>query len=229
MRTFWTALAVLAALLLAPAAHADLADDCNQSFDFKLRVTACTELIETQDHTDENLAAAYTNRGRAHYALGDADKALADFDRSVELRPDAQSYSNRGSANFTLQKLEAAQADFEKAVEIAPDYADALHNLGLIHLSAGRREKALDYFNAAIEADPNVQNTHAFRARLNCKLGHHDQSVADYLVVLSRDKRLVPQAIKSFVDKGLMEGPPGNEWDEKAEAGLTAWVEGGCT
>lgn len=225
MRIFWTA---LVALLLAPAAQADPAHDCNQSFDFKLRLTACTELIELHDHTDENLAAAYTNRGRAHYALGDAERALADFDRAVELRPDAQSYSNRGSANFALQKLEAAQADFEKAVEIAPDYADALHNLGLIHLSAGRQQKALGYFDAAITADPDVQNTHAFRARLNCKLGNHDQSVADYLVVLSRDKRLVPQAIKSFVDKGLMEGPATDVWDDKAETGLTAWVRAGC-
>ena len=42
-------------------------------------------------------------------------------------------------------------------------------------------------------------------------------------------QRLVPQAIKSFVDKGLMEGPATDVWDEKADAGLAAWVKGGCT
>lgn len=220
--------ALALAALLPVTAHADDADDCNQSRNFQLRLTACTALIEATDTIDENRAAAHTNRGRAYFAMGDADKALPDFDRAVELRPDAQSYSNRGSLHFAMRRMDEAQKDFERAVALDPGYADALHNLGLIEMMGGRKQKAVDFFDAALQADPNVANSRRFRAMLNCELGQHDKTVADYRVILAANERAVAEALKMLTERGLLEGPGDGTFDAKADAALVTWVEAGC-
>jgi len=38
---------------------------------------------------DPNLAQAYYNRGRAYQALGDREKAIADFQKVLEISQDA--------------------------------------------------------------------------------------------------------------------------------------------
>jgi len=62
---------------------------------------------------------AYCNRGRAFYETGDLDRALTDFMRAIELRPEyAEAYHNRGMVHRKMGQDAEAVADFRKAKEL---------------------------------------------------------------------------------------------------------------
>ena len=88
-------LATLIAIVAASAtALADPAD-CNQPDDRELQIAACTQRIES-DPLD---GAAYYNRGNAHIARKDYDRAIADYSKAIEIDPKGpDAYYNRGRA-----------------------------------------------------------------------------------------------------------------------------------
>ena len=58
-------------------------------------------------------AVAYYLRGREHFRLGQVRRAAADFDRYVELNPDAESRQwERGIADFYVEKYEKGAKQF---------------------------------------------------------------------------------------------------------------------
>ncbi len=70
-------------------------------------------------------ADAYIAQGNAKRAKGDLNGAIADYDRAIELRPNAKFYTQRGLALAAKGDLEAAIADYNRAVEIKPNFVPA--------------------------------------------------------------------------------------------------------
>jgi len=97
---------------------------------------------------DENLpearrASIYNDRGVAQWREQRFDKALADFDKSIEANPDyAPVYNNRGNVLMAMGRVEAAIEDFSKAISLAPAYGAAFNNRGNAYLALGQTEKA---------------------------------------------------------------------------------------
>ena len=66
----------------------------------------------------------------AYGEKGDLDKALADFNKAIELDSAyAQAYNNRGAAYLAKGDNNKAIADFKKALELDPNNKDAKDNL----------------------------------------------------------------------------------------------------
>jgi tetratricopeptide (TPR) repeat protein len=64
-------------------------------------------------------AKGHFDRGVALLREGEAEKALADLDRAVELAPDfSQAYATRGVALERLGRAEDARRDYAKSIEI---------------------------------------------------------------------------------------------------------------
>lgn len=68
-------------------ANAAALDDCVQQMDWSLRVTGCTEIIESGRWAGIGPATAYRNRGIALRALGELSRALTDLERAESLDP----------------------------------------------------------------------------------------------------------------------------------------------
>ena len=62
--------------------------------------------------------------------LGQFEKAIADYGRSLELRPTADAYYNRGLAYRNLSEFAAAIADYDRAIELDGRHARAWNNRG---------------------------------------------------------------------------------------------------
>jgi tetratricopeptide (TPR) repeat protein len=61
------------------------------------------------------------SRGLAYADLGDRDRAIADYTRAIELKPDNAPYlCNRGNALFGNNDYEHAMADYDEAIRIDP-------------------------------------------------------------------------------------------------------------
>ena len=66
-------------------------------------------------------AAALSNRGNVRLVLGDADGAIADQTRAMELSPEEiDPHLNRGTAEEALQQWDAAAADYNWILERDP-------------------------------------------------------------------------------------------------------------
>jgi len=80
--------------------------------------------IEDANHAlelDARLAAAYNLRGLAERGLGDARRALADFDRAVDLQPDEDNLFQRGATYQSLAEHARAIADLDRVIALRPD------------------------------------------------------------------------------------------------------------
>jgi tetratricopeptide (TPR) repeat protein len=107
-------------MIVLPTARADVYEDCVQEQDRDRAILGCTEII-TKGHEIEqdDLALAYYNRGLAYNQKGDPDRAIADFNKVIELNPNfAPAYGARGSAYETKGDPDRAIADYRKATEL---------------------------------------------------------------------------------------------------------------
>ena len=109
----------VALIIAMPAAWADDWKDCEQMKNWDLKVTGCTAILTKGHDRKQNLALAYMNRGIGYYDKGDYDRAIADYDKAIELNPKlAPAYNDRGNVYSAKGDYDRAIADFDKAIEL---------------------------------------------------------------------------------------------------------------
>src|SRR5215510_7546957 len=101
-------------LALLVAGRAALANpDCHISENPNRSVRACTLLIEQNSRHSH----AYNSRGDAYLALGEIDRAIADYSKQIALNPrHGYAYNGRGNANLAKGNIEAASDDFGEQI-----------------------------------------------------------------------------------------------------------------
>ena len=97
-------------------------------------------------------AHCFYNRALARTALGDPEKALLDYDRSLQLDPNLGSAAlNRGILHYNRKNYAAAIADLAPALEKGVDAATVHYNLALVYLAKGERTLAEASLRSALE------------------------------------------------------------------------------
>jgi tetratricopeptide (TPR) repeat protein len=79
-----------------------------------------------------NVAESYIGRGNALRNNGEAHLAIADYDKSIQLKPRIEGYTGRGLTYERLDKRDLAIADFRSA--LALDANDRISRDGLRRL-----------------------------------------------------------------------------------------------
>ena len=117
--------------------------------DFKMAL-ACLDLALRHNSAD---GAAYNDRALCMIELsGNEQKALADFDRGIEVEPDyAGVYHNKGWYLNKLGRHDEAITNFEKALKLEPDRAVTYENLADAYLHLGRIQEAVAAFQKALQ------------------------------------------------------------------------------
>ncbi len=84
---------------------------------------ATTEQIEETD------PIALLNQGIAFFKEGQYDRAIAYFNKAIELNPrNAEAYNNRGLAYYEKGQYDKAFSDYTKTIEINPRFFIAYSN-----------------------------------------------------------------------------------------------------
>ncbi|BAY79561.1 TPR repeat-containing protein (plasmid) [Nostoc linckia NIES-25] len=145
----------------------DVLDDQNKLDE---AITACEKSIRlnSQDAKTHNLlgyifkrqkkldATAYYNLGIALSYQKKLDKAVAAYEKAIQLNPNyADAYNNLGIALSYQKKLDKAVAAYEKAIQLNPNYADAYNNLGIALSYQKKLDKAVTAYQKAIQLNPN--------------------------------------------------------------------------
>lgn len=121
-----------------------------QSQKWKNSDTLWSQVIEVHPRSEW----AYMSRGIYFAEIGNYQKALLDLNKSIELRPFAQSLYERG---LILEKTSLALAmnDYQQSILIDSNFAKSHMNIGVINAKNGDFEAAIRSFQKAINADPN--------------------------------------------------------------------------
>ncbi len=145
----------VAALLLAlcgaggMAAAGDALVDC-LSDDNGRRIDGCSALIDDPKVAPGQRSFAYGMRALAYSLRGVFDKALADYDKAIDLNPDyAVALNNRAWVFFKLGRSEDGAHDVERALQLSPGSPYALDTRAHIHQADGDADAAFaDYERA---------------------------------------------------------------------------------
>jgi len=88
---------------------------------------------------------------------GQMAPAVEDFTRVIELRPDfAEGWNKRATAYYLMGDYEQSLKDCDEVVKRNPHHFGALSGYGLIYVQRGELERALEYFERALDVNPNM-------------------------------------------------------------------------
>jgi uncharacterized protein (TIGR03067 family) len=129
---------------------------------------------------EPNSARLYAFRGVARRNLRQFEQALADFEQSIKIEPNAYAFNNRGLLFRMRGEADKALADFGQAIRLDPGFDAAYMNRALVYAEKGDYDKALGGIDASIALNDKNPQAHAIRGSI------------------LRDKRDLDKAIDSF-------------------------------
>ena len=154
---------------------------------------------------------AYTNRGWARQAAGDAAGALADYDAALRAFPGYfVALTDRGVLRQSRGDLEGALADYDAAIAANPRHCDAWFSRGTARHARGDVAGALEDYDRAVSCapdDPRYVNNRGWARQAHGDLAG---AAADY----TRALELTPS------------GMPGREMIERNLSAVQARVGG---
>ena len=148
---------------------------------------ACTRVMNSGRLRDEQVYIGHFNRGSSYERAGDFDKALADFDTVIKLRPRfARGYQARGLVQDELGVTDKALADLDRSIEL-----DAKDWSAYVSRSTVRREKedyngALADLRKAAALDPKREGVRLHRALILSDMGENAAARAEINEVIAQ-------------------------------------------
>ena len=145
-------------------------------------------------------ARGYNNLGIAYMKRDELDKAIASYDKALEVNPGhAETYCSRGLIHARRGHYEHAIEDYTKAISLTPRFAKAYHNRGIAFTMVGLRDRAIEDFTRALTINPSYANAYFSRGLMYAQKGLFREGIADF----SRAIALTPEDIRSYAGRGL--------------------------
>ena len=120
---------------------------------------AMAEIWEIWFDAGDERVNQFMTQGRSALAGGQFARALASFDQAIAIDPEyAEAWNQRATLYYFIGNLKASTHDAEQTLVLEPRHFGALSGLGLIHARAGELEKAITWFERAIEVNPHSRN-----------------------------------------------------------------------
>ncbi len=105
------------------------------------------------------------------------DRALASFDRSIQLFPEYfQALAERGHVLIAQGRIEDAAQDFKRALELNSHYSAALRGLGICKFQQGKFADAVQDLESAATAEPDSPPTYLFLGIANFTLDRRESA-----------------------------------------------------
>jgi len=119
-------------------------------------------------------------RGVVYIKLKDFVRAIIDFDRVIELDPDASTYKNRGDSYLAMSQYHSAIRDYDKALELDRRFATAYMARGNAYDGLGQYARALQDYDRAIGIDPRYALAYFNRGDTQEKVGNREAAIRDF-------------------------------------------------
>jgi tetratricopeptide (TPR) repeat protein len=194
-------LSLVAFMLTAGSqAHADNFSDCN-SGDTAKALKACTAVLDTESRDNTEMATAYLNRGWAHLATDENDKASSDLENAVRLNPEnAAAWHGKGYYLYRTGNPAGALEAATKASELNPDFAAAFDLKGDAQFDLGDYDASIAAYDKAIALNTTDATLFYDRAFSHYRKGDYEAAERDF----SESLRLNPNLAVGQFGLGLV-------------------------
>jgi len=123
----------------------------------------------------------YNTLGALFLQKGQADEAMAQFQKALEINPSYElAHNDLGIVLAQKGRLNEAIGQFQKAVEINPHYDLGHNNLGFALLQNGRVDEAIAEFQKALEIHPDFAQAHKNLGLALFRKGRMDEAIAQF-------------------------------------------------
>jgi Tfp pilus assembly protein PilF len=127
-------------------------------------------------------ATIFRKRGEAYVAQQQLDKAISDFSRSIELKPEIpDAYYNRGICYIQTAKYPDAIKDLDRVVQLNSNFMETYYDRGLAYHLLNRYDEAIKDYTMAIAAMPTNAKAYANRGIVYYNIGKFDKALEDEL------------------------------------------------
>jgi tetratricopeptide (TPR) repeat protein len=206
-----SALAVLAATLPPLPACAQAGSDADVCVrgssgkaEHEARIAACTRIISATRNQGASASAAYLNRGEAHAALGQRERAIQDYDEAIRLDPSqVRAYVDRGISLAALGQRERAVQDYGQVVRLDPNNAAGYNGRCYSLAVLGRAADGLPDCERALQLHPNDPNILDSRAYAYLRIGRLNEALRDYDAALAAGNGPISRFGRAIVRAGL--------------------------
>ncbi len=148
-------------------------------------VALCSTALGHAAAPDVWRIGALTRRATAYYKSGDLDRAIADLDAALMLRPDSIDLYRQRS-NYRLDKGESSGglADLSYALTLEPNFVPGYVDRAWGRLAGRDAPGALADFSTAIAIQPDQPRLHLGRGVVAYLAGDDAQAAADFTTVI---------------------------------------------
>jgi tetratricopeptide (TPR) repeat protein len=117
-------------------------------------IAGCTAIIQSGHADTRDLVISYTRRGNAYLRTGATERAITDYQRAIQLKPQA-ALSNGERRSSAAERMDiAASTDFENPIQLKRDQlASYYYNRGK---KLGPTKEGQDDIATAIEISPRI-------------------------------------------------------------------------
>jgi tetratricopeptide (TPR) repeat protein len=137
------------------------------------------------------LPSAHSSLGQALMQLGDADRALVEFEKELLGNPndyDANLYA--GVIQRQRQQYPEAMARFRRALSVRPGSATALYQVGSLHLVLGEIEEAGKALETVVASEPNFVEAHVSLATVYYRLKRKEDGDKERAIVKELNREI---------------------------------------
>lgn len=144
----------LGVLMVVIGASAAWSQEIPSELEPRLRAATATITAHPRD------AQAYRTRAAIYAAASDHERAIADYDRVIELDPNsAEAFDQRGSQHFMSGHIAQSISDFDRSIQLQPQQEPGHWKRGISYYYAGRYDQGRRQFEGYQTVDDNdVEN-----------------------------------------------------------------------
>ena len=84
--------------------------------------------------------------------IGDLDRAVDLYTKSIEVMPSAEAYTFRGWAYSYMGRIDDAVAECHKAIAIDPGFGNPYNDIGAYLMAKGELDEAIEWLEKAKQA-----------------------------------------------------------------------------
>lgn len=162
---------------------------------------AALPFFEEAAKLDPKNDVAFARLGAIYDASGDADKAIADYEKAVALNPDYKDlYPTLGIAYVEHGDIAKGQQQLTNSEKAGLQNADVDFLRGLIAFKNNRDTEALAAFDQ-VDKETHWAEAQYYRGQILARQGKKDEAVAQYRGALQTDPTFAPAAFDLGVEE----------------------------